>query len=193
VKVVKCQLESLLGSSIKLAFLGYAYYSIISGFYEEAILLRLQAIFGRYRPSYSQYSSVKMSLGVLAYYERRVTSPAALSQLSMSGTRIGEVLLASTYESATYFCLLQVTVQSLESANKNITQGGYLFGRHVLHADNDTKSQEISDPMIIIVETVMSALRHEKISRVPRKDETKDVSTMGGRAGKDFESHRRCC
>jgi len=59
-----------------------------------------------------------MSLGVLAYYERRVTSPAALSQLSMSGTRIGEVLLASTYESATYFCLLQVTVQSLESANE---------------------------------------------------------------------------
>jgi len=97
-----------------------------------------------------------------------------LQQLSHSSLcrKPGEVLLASTYESATYFCLLQVTVQSLESANKNITQGGYLIGRHVLH-DNNTKSQETSDPMIIIVERVMRALWHEKISRVPRKDETK--------------------
>lgn len=39
------------------------HFSIASGLYEEAILLRLQAIFGRYRPSYSQYSSVKNEFG----------------------------------------------------------------------------------------------------------------------------------
>jgi len=75
-------------------------------------------------------------------------------------------------------------------------QGSYPLVRCFTLIDNDTKS---SDSMIIIVER---ALRHEKISRVPRKDpseplaETKAVSTMGGlgrRAGKDFESHRRRC
>ena len=113
----------------------------------------------------------------------------------MSGTRIGEVLLASTYASATHFCLLQVTVQSLESASK-ISLREVISSVDTCFTPIMIQNRETSDPMIIIVERVMRALRHEKISRVPRKDETKVVSTMGGlgrRAAKNFESHRRRC
>jgi len=104
-----------------------------------------------------------MNLGSLLW------TPSYFSSSSLTALHVGNQDRRGLISFNLRVCnpLLSLTSHSavIRICKQNITQGGYLLGRHVLHADNDTKSQETSDPMIIIVERVMRALRHEKISR----------------------------